>query len=84
MNTEDRNHFIRVYCLPEKLTNGYCFNGGNPITFLNVDWIEAPEKEGREKLEEFLQSKCYVKPGVKYLVLSDYAPFTFQFKGLPK
>lgn len=73
--------FIRVYQLPEKLTNGYCFGGGNPITLLNVDWCEYHETGSRVDLEEFLQGKMYIKPGVKFLVISNKPEFTFQFVG---
>jgi len=31
---EDQRTFVRVYRLPKKLTNWYCFGQGVPITFL--------------------------------------------------
>ncbi len=69
--------FVRVYRMPDKLTNGYCFGSGVPITFLNVDWFEAPIKEGRASLETFIRSKRYFDRKSKFLVQSDHPDFTF-------
>jgi hypothetical protein len=69
--------FVRVYRLPEKLTNGYCFGGGVPITFQNVDWFEALIDEGREKLAEFIKGKRYYDPAARFLVLADHPDLTF-------
>jgi hypothetical protein len=70
--------FVRVYRLPEKLTDGYCFGGGVPIIFTNVDWFEALTEEGLAVVEAFIRSKRYARPG-KYLVLADDPRLTFQF-----
>jgi len=35
---------IYVYKLPEKLADGHCFSGGNPITFWNIDWMNSIEE----------------------------------------
>lgn len=67
-----------VYELPEKMSDGFCFGGGTPITFLNVDWFHVPSEMAVEKLTEFLRGKRYVKPGRKYLVIG---PLTFTFDG---
>lgn len=69
--------FVRVYRLPAKLTDGYCFGGGVPIQFVNVDWFEHPITDGREKLEQFIRSKMYFHHGESYLVLSGNPDFTF-------
>ncbi|RVC58716.1 MAG: hypothetical protein EOS81_05460 [Mesorhizobium sp.] len=69
--------FLRVYRLPAKLTNGYCFGGGVPITFLNVDWFEAPVEEGRDALTTFIKGKQYFTPDVRFLVLADDPALTF-------
>ncbi|RWE95750.1 hypothetical protein [Mesorhizobium sp.] len=69
--------FLRVYRLPEKLTNGYCFGGGVPITFLNVDWFEALVDQGREPLTAFIKGKRYFDPTARFLVLADDPALTF-------
>ena len=51
---------IIVYKLPEKLTDGFCFGGGRPIVFLNVDWFEG-EGATREDVELFIKTKNYFK-----------------------
>jgi hypothetical protein len=71
--------FVRVYQLPEKLTNGFCFGAGVPITFINVDWFGAFVTDGKDDLERVIRAKRYIKPGNKYLVLSDHPDFTFRF-----
>jgi len=69
--------FVRIYRLPSKLTDGYCFGGGVPIAFQNVDWFETPVAEGREPLETFIQSKLYYNPHARFLVLGDDPSFVF-------
>lgn len=71
---------IRVYRLPEKLTNGFCHSGGNPIEFTNVDWFHAPEADSpftRDDLTGFLRAKNYYDPSARYLVLDDRPGETF-------
>jgi hypothetical protein len=69
--------FVRVYRLPAKLTDGYCFGAGRPITFLNVDWFEALISEGRIGLIRFIQGKQYFRPTERFLILGDDPQFTF-------
>jgi hypothetical protein len=69
--------FLRVYRLPEKLTNGYCFGGGVPIAFTNVDWFEAFVEDGREKLVQFIRGKQYYRRDARFLVLGDRPDFVF-------
>lgn len=69
---------MHVYRLPEKLNSGYCFGGGNPIAFTNVDWFGGPEDLTRPEIEKFIRGKRYCTPG-KYLVLSDTPERTFCF-----
>lgn len=69
--------FVRVYRLPEKLTAGYCFGGGVPITFTNVDWFETLVDEGRGPLEAFIRGKQYFDARSRYLVLADHPDLTF-------
>lgn len=77
MMPPDARVFVRVYRLPERLIEGYCFGGGNSITMVNVDWFEAPISEGKGPLVEFIKSKMYYKPGFRYLVLGDLPEFVF-------
>lgn len=64
---------IQVYRLPAKLTNGFCFNGGNPIEFLNVDWFDTPD--GMEIDQDMVRAeiicKNYYDPRWRFLVLDD-------------
>jgi hypothetical protein len=69
--------FVRVYRLPTRLTTGYCFGGGNPIMFWNVDWFEAPIEGGRQDLERFIRGKRYYDPSARFLVLADHPDLTF-------
>lgn len=76
--------FVRVYRLPEKLTDGYCFGGGKPIPFLNVDWFEAPVSEGRVGLIRFIEGKQYFDRSARFLVLGDRPEFVFVIEGAGK
>lgn len=69
--------FVRIYRLPDRLTNGYCFGGGNIIPFLNVDWFEGPIADGRIGLIEFVRKKQYFDPTARFLVIGDDPQFTF-------
>ncbi len=71
--------FIRVYRLPAKLSDGFCFGGGVPIEFTNVDWFNGSAEMKRADVEAFVRGKKYCTPGHKWLVLSDTPEFTFQF-----
>lgn len=91
-----KNNFGRVFELPEEYPNGFCFGGGLPVEFQMVDWFNPwppdyadPSKladmewdEFREKLTGFLLAKNYVKPGRKYLLITDFgAAWTFSREG---
>jgi len=75
--TDESRTFVRVYMLPRKLTDGYCFQGGVPIAFQNVDWFEALVSGGRDRLADFVKKKRYYKPSERFLVLGDHPDFTF-------
>jgi hypothetical protein len=36
------NGMVYIYKMPAKPSDGYCFGGGKPITFTNVDWFNTP------------------------------------------
>lgn len=71
--------FIRVYRLPVKLTDGYCFGGGVPITFENVDWFGSHSSMTPTDLRRFVEGKAYFKQGGRFLVLSDSRTPDFTF-----
>jgi hypothetical protein len=68
---------VHVYRLPQRLTNGYCFDGGHPIAFQNVDWFDAPIAEGREPLIAFIKTKQYFNPTARFLVIAAHPDLTF-------
>ena len=72
------NNFGRVFELPSHYPEGFCFSGAKPVQFAMVDWfnpwpngIETWE-ECRNLLLEFLTEKIYVKPGRKYILITDF------------
>ena len=74
---------MHVYKIPEKRSAGYCFNGGNPIEFLNVDWVSSPEVDTTvEDIRGFFEQKLWFTKtplGTRFLVLCDARPeLTFQ------
>lgn len=75
--------FVRVYRLPAKLTDGYCFGGGRPITFTNVDWFEAVISEGQAGLVEFIKKKQYYDSSSRFLVIGDHPDLTFTIEAKP-
>lgn len=68
----DPTTFVRIYRLPEKLTDGFCFGGGRPIAFMNVDWFDVPDSMGRSKLEAFVRTKSYFDSAASFLVLGGW------------
>lgn len=58
-----------VYRLPDRLSNGYCFGNGVPITFTNVDWFMVTEDTALPELEGFIRRKRYFTAGSDYLVI---------------
>ena len=80
------DNFCRVFELPTYYPEGFCFNGGLPVTFKMVDWFYPVPDDMQDKtwediealLKEFLAKKIYVKKGHKYLVITDFnKSFTF-------
>lgn len=68
---------VYVYELPERLTDGYCFGGGRPIRFQNVDWFDVPVNEPRDILVGFVKRKQYFRADRRFLVLGDRPELTF-------
>lgn len=84
------NNFCRVFELPETYPMGYCFLGGISVEIKMVDWfnpipLEDIENnkirewsEYKKMLIDFLENKIYIRPGIKYLVITDFnEAFTF-------
>lgn len=71
---------VYVYELPDELSTGYCFGGGRPITFVNVDWFNGIDGMTREMLETEVRGKLYIRPGKSYLVLSPDNDISFTLK----
>jgi len=73
---------IHIYQIPKARSNGYCFGGGNPIAFLNVDWLDTPDDGvSKNQLSDFIRGKNYFTNapiGTRFLVLCDEEEFTFQ------
>ena len=79
-------NFCRVFEIPEQYHEGFCFGVGRPTQFKMVDWFqpfptlsspmfsELPEywEQWAPRLREFVESKRYIRPGRKYLVLTDF------------
>lgn len=71
---------IYVYQLPDKLSDGYCFGAGRPITFTNVDWFEGggyDHEPTKDDLISFIQKKRYYKPDRRFLVIGAKPEHTF-------
>lgn len=78
----DQRNFVRVYRLPKKLSGGYPFNDGVPITFTNVARIETvpsslSPQETRDRLIDFVKGRDFFDPAERFLLLGDDPDFTF-------
>ena len=71
---------IYVYTMPEKLSDGHCFNEGKPITFTNVDWFNSPSEMGQSMTEKdimkFIASKTYARTPDRLMVVDTADNFT--------
>ena len=73
-------NFCRVFELPDTYPEGYCFGGGKPVTMLMVDWFnpwpDYPDLKTWDDVTKlllpFLQKKVYVKPGKRYVLITDF------------
>lgn len=64
------SNFLLVFRLPLQVPNGFCFNGGYPVSFQLVDWFEANAEELTEdQTRDFIRRKPYYVIGLQYLVL---------------
>jgi len=84
--TQD-NNFCRVFELPERYPNGFCFDGGKPVEMLMVDWFYPMPSdvalsvtgkkmptwdEHKKHLKEFVSKKNYIKKGKAYLIITEF------------
>jgi len=82
--TQD-NNFCRVFELPDKFPSGFCFGGGQLVGMRQVDWFNPipqddfygdselkPWSEYESMLRTWLMTKRYVKPGKRYLLITDF------------
>ena len=76
---------IFVYELPDRndRASGYCFGGGNPITFRNVDFFNeahevpmGPNEFTDDQITDEIKRKQYYQSGKSYLVLVGERAFT--------
>lgn len=73
-------NFCRVFELPDSYPEEYCFNSGKPVTMLMVDWFNPwPDNPDLKTWDDvtklllpFLQKKLYVKPGKRYILITDF------------
>lgn len=72
---------IYVYELPERMSNGFCFGGGKPITFKNVDWFNSFDGITKEHIEASVKEKIYAVEGKRFLVCSPDNDISFTFYG---
>jgi hypothetical protein len=68
---------VRVYRLPEKLTNGFAFGSGTPIEFTNVDWFEVPRSLPATEVRLYVARKPYFHKRARFLVLGDAPHLVF-------
>lgn len=62
---------VGVYEVPKRPpTDGYCFGGGRPVRFLNLDWFNGVAEMTEDLLREEVGRKQYATPGRKLLVLA--------------
>ena len=88
MEITDMNNFCRVFELPKSYPKGFCFDGGKPCVFTMVCWFnpmptEDPNSvtwaEQLPRLKEFVRDHVYVKPGRKYILITDFGEaFVFE------
>lgn len=77
---EYAKNFCRVFELPNEYPEGFCYNGGKPVMMLMVDWFnpwpDNPELKTWDQVKElllpFLLEKIYVKPGKRYILITDF------------
>jgi hypothetical protein len=84
MKPTQHNNFGRVFELPDAYPSDFCFGGGHPVTMQMVDWLNPwpdshmsnhlPDtwEEVAALLRPWLMKKRYVKPGKRYILITDF------------
>lgn len=92
--TQD-NNFCRVFELPEHFPRDFCFGGGHPVQMQMVDWFNPwPDRfdspmiydtweEVVALLRPWLMKKRYVKPGRRYVLITDFGESMMFGDGIP-
>ena len=73
-------NFCRVFELPDRYPEGFCFGVGKPVMMLMVDWFNPwPDNPDLKTWDDvtklllpFLRKKVYVKPGKRYILITDF------------
>ena len=82
----EATNFCRVFEIPERFPEGFCFGGGKSVEFKMVDWFNPwpPDydasdglkditiDEWRNEVSKFVGMKRYIKAGRRYLVITDF------------
>ena len=77
MIPEEQN-FCRIFEIPTVYPPGFCFEGGKTVMFAMVDWFNPMSDLDKEwsdcvnSITAFVKSKKYIRPGRKYLLLTDF------------
>lgn len=87
----DHLNFCRVFELPTTYPEGFLFGGGKPVTMNMVDWFQPWPRDGKdatwaevkERLVAFVKQKDYVKPGRRYVILTEFGESVMFGEGLP-
>lgn len=74
---------VRVLEIPAA-KGDFCFSGGNPQTFVEVDWFRDDEgmlktDDGKEVISNFIQGKKYFSADKSYLVLAQEGTFVINY-----
>ena len=78
------NNFCRVFLLPDKMPDDYCFGTKHGVIFEMVDWFNPISWDDirdskiaswdvyKIQIEKFLKDKWYMVPRRKYLIITDF------------
>lgn len=83
LESRPNEHLVRVFKIPPP-DGQYCFGGGRPANFIEVDWFRDEEgmmasETGRSEIKEFIEKKIYARDGSALLVMSPVAAFTIDY-----
>lgn len=73
---------IRVFEIPARLPSNFHFSGGEPTTFVEVDWFRDDTGRGtlpEAELVAFIKGKQYYDANKAFLVLHQTHSFTIGY-----